>query len=88
MSYASSGLNPGAENCKGGAFISTYVTVDNKAAVETANYFDGAAEQLNNSAGQGVLIVIDTATPITTIYGYQSTISTVVIDVAKELEID
>lgn len=88
MAFDQALLNPGAENAKGGPFLSTYVTVEAAATVEGANFFDAAADFLNNDAGQGVLIVIDTNAPTTTIYGYQSTATSVTLDVAKKEEID
>lgn len=88
MAFDQALLNPGAESAKGGPFISTYVTVEAAATVEGANFFDAAADFLNNSAGAGVLIVIDTNAPTTVIYGYQSTATSVTLDVANKELID
>lgn len=88
MAFDQALLNPGAENAKGGPFLSTYVTVEAAATVEGANFFDAAADFLNNDAGQGVLIVIDTNAPTTIMYGYQSTSTAVTLDVANKKALD
>jgi len=88
MAYAQAGLNPGGENAKGGPFMSTYSTVDAAATVEGANYFDSGADNLNNSIGQGVIIVFDTNLNTTIMYGYQSTTSAVTLDVVNKKILD
>lgn len=88
MAFDQALLNPGGENAKGGPFYSVYVTVEAAATVEGANFFDAAADFLNNSAGQGVLLVIDTNAPTTIEYGYQSTATAVTLDVANKNTLD
>jgi len=70
MAYAQAGLNPGAENAKGGPFISSYHTLDAKAVIEGAGYFNSAATQLDNSQGHGFLIIIDTTNSLFHFRGY------------------
>jgi hypothetical protein len=88
MAFAASGLNPGAANSKGGAYISVYVSADAVATQEGANYFDSAADYLNNDSGYGMLLSIDTATPAVTIYGYTSTATAVTLDTSKKENIE
>lgn len=70
MAYAQSGLNPGAENAKGGPHISTYETADAIAVIEGANYFDDASEVLDNSLSQGLIVCFDTTNSLTHIRSY------------------
>jgi len=89
MAYSDDGLNPGAENAKGGPFISAYTTTDTKATMEGAGYFNPAAEVLANSIRQGVIIGFDSNLNTTTMYGYQvSTADPPVVTLATGVVLD
>lgn len=68
--FAIEGLNPGAENSKGGPFISSYTTADAIAVIEGANYFDPAAAQLRNSISFGFLVIFDTTNSLCHLRAY------------------
>lgn len=73
MAYSDAGLNPGAENAKGGPFMSVYHSADPAATVEGAGYFNSVAEVLANTVRAGMILVIDTNLVDIFLYGYTVT---------------
>lgn len=79
MAYAEAGLNPGAENAKGGPFITSYHSTDAIAVVEGAGYFNDAAEQLRSSVSHGFIVIFDTTNDLCHLRSYTVSAAGVVL---------